>query len=853
MKCYLISNNKNLKIPRRTIMDNFEQLVVYKDRALNEEKGIVRPVLGINDQGNFTILDPSSFPSGILISKGYGTIDTNYEENKLFILKEHHKDDQKTEEDGIDRYWAFGRDATALPPNTLLPTITCKLPSKEIGQLPETVKAPRGLFFILDEDANKLYGPAQAATVPDGSYQVMEAAATPKLSFGADFLGVFDVHELDNILFNLNINGQNLHFLSSANDLANKHSTTEDFMPDRKLIRYFNGLGLGRNSKTLSRKEADRLANSITDFEKMRRSANSKDARLERLKSILDRYLNESDVGYQIIRDYFATTAGERFLNDYVETNQGKLLSKHLSAFEEHIARQEDELKQDLHKIESQIKSKEDELNTIYTKVDRERQDAEKRIQDINNEADEEIQARMMSREQELQDAINALEKKKEKHTIELNDVCKSLDIANDIEAMKNKGIYYNEDNKKLEALIKGYQAQIQDKASLSERIGEFHVIREVLKGSDVTQNTTFNYTPVDFSSKPPISAGDLIDQIGSYLDWDNGKSFSRVELSNIMISITQSFLTVLAGPPGVGKTSTIIRLAQALKLGSPDDRKNFLYMPVSRGWVSSRDILGFHNSLTGSYQRARTGLYDFLRREDEGTKALQMVLLDESNLSPMEHYWSDFLGMCDNEGRNRPIDTGVPHEKDRFLKVSNNVRFIATINHDSTTERLSPRFIDRVPVISIDHEDDIEYGYESGDIKLDGTLDYTLFEKFFGKSDEAELSSTHKAILDNLINILGTRDPDLGQPVSISHRKRAAIANYCTAAINNELMDADTALDFAMSQHILPHIEGYGSKFKNRINKLSDALGKTYPRTSKHIERILVSGSDFTGTYSFF
>lgn len=834
-------------------MDNSEQLVVYKDRAINDEQGIVRPVLGIDSQGKFTNLDLSRFPTGILISKGYSTLDNIYEDNALFILKEYRKDEEKTENDGIDRYWGFGRDATSLPPNTLLPVVTCKLPPIETGQLPETVKAPRGMFFLFDEEEDKLYGPAQAASVPDESHQIMEAVATPKLSFGADNLGVFIVSELYNVLFPLIIHGQKFHFLSSANDLAGCNPTIKDFMSDRKLIKHFNGLKVGRNAKTLSRKEAERLAGSIADFEKMRRSANTKDERLERLKSILDRYLNESDIGYQVVRDYFATSQGERFLNDYVEANQGNLLSKQLSSFKDDIERQENELKQNLHKIEGQITSKEHELSQINIKIEKEKQEAEKRIQEINNEADEEIQARMRSREQELQDEINALEQEKEQRLKELVKIGENLAIACDTDDLNRKHIYLTESNKQLEAAAKGYQDQLQNTAELSKRIGEYHVIGKVLKGGDVTQDARFDYTTVEFTTSPPSSALDLIDRIGSYLEWDNGKSFSRTELSNIMISITQSFLTVLAGSPGVGKTSTVIRLAQALKLGAPDDKKNFLYMPVSRGWVSSRDILGFHNSLTGVYQRARTGLYDFLRRDDEGSKALQMVLLDESNLSPMEHYWSDFLGMCDLEGRRRPIDTGIPHEEDRFLTVGDNVRFIATINHDSTTERLSPRFIDRVPVISIDHEDDLDYGLETGSIALDGTLNYSLFEKFFGRSDDAELSGTHKAILDNLISILGARDPELGQPISISHRKRAAITNYCAAAINNELMDADTALDFAISQHILPHIEGYGSKFRNRIVKLQKTFDKSFPRTNKHLERILASGSDFTGTYSFF
>lgn len=829
-----------------------ERLVVYKDRALNEDQGLVRPVLSIDDEGKFRQLDEKRFPSGILISKGYSAIEENYEESRLFIIKESFKDEQKTEEDGIDRYWAFGRDATPLPQNTLLPIISCKLPPIETGQLPEDIKAPRGLFFILDESEKKLYGPAQATSVANEAYQIMEAATTPKLSFGQDNLGVFDTEKLEDVLVTVNINGHKLRYLTSANELANRHQSIDDFISDRKLIPYFNKLKVGQNSKALSKKEADRLASSIADFEKIHRNASKKDGRLERLKNILDRYLNEADVGYQVVRDYFDTTAGKSFLTQYVEANKEKLLGAQISSFKEDISRQEGELNKNIVLIENKIKFKQNELDAINSRVENEKHEADKRIQEIKEEADEEIQQRMRSREQELQDEISALEMNRDLKSKDLAEVCVRLSVADDVAKMHEKEIYYRESNERLKAAARGYQEQLQDTDGLARRVSEYHVIGQVLKGGDVTKETRIEYLPIDFTTNVPSSAIDLIAKIRSYLDKDNGKSFSDIDLSNIMISLTQSFLTVLAGPPGVGKTSTIIRLAQSLKLGSPDDRKNFLYMPVSRGWVSSRDILGFHNSLTRSYQRARTGLYDFLCRDDDGTKALQLVLLDESNLSPMEHYWSEFLGMCDKEGRSRPIDTGIPHVDSRLLKVGNNVRFIATINHDSTTERLSPRLIDRVPVISFDHEDDLDFGYDTGDLILDGAVDYALLEKFFSCEDE-ELSNSHKNILDNIITTLGERDSNLGQSISISHRKRVAIANYCGAAIKSELMDPDTALDFALSQHILPHIEGYGSKFKNRITKLSEVLGKGYPRTSKHIERILASGNDFTGTYSFF
>src|SRR5690554_1832712 len=181
-------------------MDKIEYMVVYKERYTGGDRGIVTPVFSLDDEGVIRTLNSDRFLSGIFISRGYSDIDKKYEVNQLFCINEFHRDEQKSIDDGIDRYWAFGKDASSLQPNTLIPALHCKLPPKETGELPEYIKAPRGLFFIYDDSESKLYGPVEASTSPDGDNQVVEAKATPKLSFGADYVGVFDTRELSDIL-----------------------------------------------------------------------------------------------------------------------------------------------------------------------------------------------------------------------------------------------------------------------------------------------------------------------------------------------------------------------------------------------------------------------------------------------------------------------------------------------------------------------------------------------------------------------------------------------------------------------------------------------------------------------------
>lgn len=76
------------------------------------------------------------------------------------------------------------------------------------------------------------------------------------------------------------------------------------------------------------------------------------------------------------------------------------------------------------------------------------------------------------------------------------------------------------------------------------------------------------------------------------------------------------------------------------------------------------------------------------------------LFLLDEANLSSIEHYWSPFLRACDSfRGGSFELSLGGNHS----FKVPSYLRFIATVNFDHTTEELSPRFLDRSWVVTLD------------------------------------------------------------------------------------------------------------------------------------------------------
>ncbi|MFI3226209.1 MAG: hypothetical protein R3Y09_02255 [Clostridia bacterium] len=351
-----------------------------------------------------------------------------------------------------------------------------------------------------------------------------------------------------------------------------------------------------------------------------------------------------------------------------------------------------------------------------------------------------------------------------------------------------------------------------------------------------------------------------IISQINKVRDYTND------EIINIFASIYTGFLTIFSGRPGTGKTSICNIISEVLGLNSfgyeKDVNKNmYISVPVQRGWTSKRDLLGYYNPLTKQFDKNNKHLFDCLKIQDKElesnesgyTKFPACILLDEANLSAMEYYWSDFIQIADNDNdtaRNLNLGNGI------ILKIAKNLKFLATINNDHTTEQLSPRIIDRAWIINMSHrevtrhiENYSEQLQENREmITWDILREY--FEKNRGDFESGELKNFFNEIISKFENL----------DIFVSPRSMKLIKNYVEITLN-KYDNVANSLDYVIAQKLIPMISGSGSDYKRMLEELKAILedGRTIngkkirlPKSVDLISKILAKGTSMQ-YYTYF
>ena len=833
--------------------------ICIKDRSYqtDEDRGIIK-ILFIQDKDKFVPYTPKSTPEdGIFILHNYESNTNVFSENEMFCIdsyKESENDDWMDETRGKKKYISDGTKVSALNKFEMIPIINCPIPDKKTGIVDSRVTLPTNKTLFI-KNGTSVYGPFLSQEDNDNNILI---PIIPKNSgISEDHIISIKASKLaPYLVINRSTQDEYLPNFSSIREIVSS-AEKFDFISDEKLIRFFAKHGFGKNVKKLAKSSAKSLIEAIAKITRQKDSY-KKNERIDRLKSIMEDYLSSEDIGQDIINDWLASKSGNNFLDKYVQQNKSKILSEHITKLKKDVESERLDLES---KQTQQKKFYETEKLRLDNKLNELKITTRQKQEEIENDLEEYRQQTEKQKKEVLQKQNAELLKKHECLKI---DVTKMESYKKSLEneeknlkqgfSLKDRVAYLKEQERELTFAIKEKETLLKDTKKLQELVIQDKTLKQLISlNSNINSEQKVEFSKVRCSEKPATSAEEYIDSIQSYLDERNGKSLSRDEIANFMICITQNYLTCLAGLPGGGKTSSVVRMAEAMGLHDSSDTKlsNFLNIAVGQGWAGIRDLLGYFNAIRGEFQPAPTKLYEFLRHleEDKEKKYLKLALLDEGNLSPLEHYWSDFLQMADVEYRNRVINLGAK-DTNLTLQPGNNLRWITTINSDETTERLSPRLLDRVPVIKMDPELDIDgtFDYNTMNEQHDvpGGILWSVIEKWFTPTEDKDFSALDRSVIKSIID-----QNKKSQMLHVSQRKLKNMRNYLNIA--NHYMDASQALDWCISMYILPTIEGYGKYAEDVLNMLGSEFKKNdLPRSLKIIDSIVEQGK-LSQSYSFF
>ena len=421
--------------------------------------------------------------------------------------------------------------------------------------------------------------------------------------------------------------------------------------------------------------------------------------------------------------------------------------------------------------------------------------------------------------------------------------------LEKEIENIKNKTTTAKVEFSQINTDIKAVMGEARSNALEFKLFWDLYSKKETIEHNHEDLSCVTSNEIAKFNDNLLKAQESCIDLLHYRITKDGNYFLSKLLLANLMLATQQTFITFLAGPPGVGKTSLAKNFCEKQNI-----KKRLLNVAVSRGWTNQRDLIGFYNPLNECFQVSNSGVFNFLNSinqenlEDNLPNAY--ILLDEANLSPIEHYWSSFMGQSDY--KSKEINLG-----NQVLNVSDNIRFIGTINYDETTEKLSPRILNRATIINIDNSKSEEISNITDGLQDLYPLSYKDAEWLFGRTQSPTLKPLEEEALKKVINILEVKKHDLGRPIVVSHRKKEAIQQYCNKGRNLLEMYTDnplTALDLAIKQNLLPLISGYGYGLQKRLNELLEILDQlNLEHSTSHLRDMIEYGNLEMNSYDFF
>ncbi|MEX6430119.1 McrB family protein [Ferrimicrobium acidiphilum] len=329
---------------------------------------------------------------------------------------------------------------------------------------------------------------------------------------------------------------------------------------------------------------------------------------------------------------------------------------------------------------------------------------------------------------------------------------------------------------------------------------------------------------------------------------FEQGFSITFADLINYYLSLKPRGFVILSGISGTGKSQLPRLFAGAILQRSDPPLANFQPVPVRPGWNDVADLMGYYNSIHGGFEPG-PALEAFKKASDakdtHGTTPV-FLLLDELNLSRVEHYFADFLSVMESRHENDGVwitdplriaagRTGTLNfvgqsanaqpfvdSVDADLPIPENLFVVGTVNIDESTQGISNKVLDRANTIELENVDfsppepPEPDDYQHADLHV---LAHHLVDRRYRAYEQAV--AAHQAELATVTQHLTELNEVLkGWRLHFGIRIRNEVCTYMAYAydfceqakaiqLDLEGFDDSTAFDRQVLQKILPRISG--------------------------------------------
>ena len=345
-------------------------------------------------------------------------------------------------------------------------------------------------------------------------------------------------------------------------------------------------------------------------------------------------------------------------------------------------------------------------------------------------------------------------------------------------------------------------------------------------------------YREKDFDDEN-ITLKDLATNFRLYLAKKEKLYFDITTIRTFISALSSSRLIILEGLSGTGKSSLARYFSEYIGEES-------YFEAVQATWRDRTSLLGFYNDFSKTYNET-----EFLKRMYDATYKLNQVnimVLDEVNISRVEYYFADFLSILEYpiekwklKIMQLPYDFVAPnHLEDGILNIPYNTWFIATANKDDSTFTITDKVYDRAITISFDDQNiPFEVNEEINNINLSYTKLINLFNEAINNK-EFRLNEEDYLKFRSLINFTYENfDITIGN--RIMHQLETFVPTFISCGGKKE-----EALDFMLSRKVINKLEGrFEDYIKDGLNKLKVLINKTYgentfKETFKEINRLI-------------